>query len=198
MDNGLNGIIDNGLNGHNGPINGGKDVKTGQFVKGNKLGGRTVGAVGNLAKKRIKAEVFAGKWTPLKYLNSVLQDESATPELRIEAASILMPYLHPRASPRRMVQTSLELGPVTTVADAAAQIIQINNLVASQQYDALDGEYLVRNLKTYIDILVGVDFEARLRSVIAELRSADSQQPPMVPPPYAINGHASFDEGQPP
>jgi hypothetical protein len=64
-------------------------------------GGKRPGAgrpkgVPNKANAERQAAIAASGLTPLDYLLSVLRDESAEPQVRMEAAKSAAPYVHPR------------------------------------------------------------------------------------------------------
>jgi hypothetical protein len=66
-------------------------------------GGKRPGAgrpkgVPNKANAERQAAIAASGLTPLDYLLSVLRDESAEPQVRMEAAKSAAPYVHPKLS----------------------------------------------------------------------------------------------------
>jgi hypothetical protein len=59
-----------------------------------KTGGRKKG-VGNKATAERKREIAQSGLTPLEYLLSVLRDETVEPRVRMQAAVVAAPYVHP-------------------------------------------------------------------------------------------------------
>jgi hypothetical protein len=131
-------------------------------------------------------------------LATVVGDTKAEVPHRIAAATAVLPYLYPRIKPERFITEPFELGAARTVAEASEQIILINQLIAAGKMDMNDGAVLVTNLRHFVDILTGVELEARLRTVINELRSADVTQPDVIIPPHTINGNGqAYEEAAP-
>ena len=63
---------------------------------GNRPGAGRPKGVPNKANAERQAAIVASGLAPLDYLLSVLRDESAEPQVRMEAAKSAAPYVHPR------------------------------------------------------------------------------------------------------
>jgi len=67
------------------------------MAAGQKTGGRKAGTP-NKASAAKAAAIAASGLTPLDFMLSVMRDENAAPEVRLEAARSAAPYVHPRLS----------------------------------------------------------------------------------------------------
>jgi hypothetical protein len=63
---------------------------------GNRPGAGRPKGVPNKATAERQATIAASGLTPLDYMLSVLRDEGAEPQVRMEAAKCAAPYVHPR------------------------------------------------------------------------------------------------------
>jgi hypothetical protein len=149
----------------------------GRWAQGNPGGGRTKGAR-NKRSLEIAAEIAKLGIDPLLFLAKVSADKNTELVHRISAASAILPYLYSRSRIQRFLTNTFELPPPTDAMQAAAQVAMINARVAAGQLDIEDAQTLVKNLQTWVGIYVSTDLENTVRTIVENLRNAETQTPP--------------------
>jgi hypothetical protein len=142
---------------------------TGQFAKGLPNPGRRKGAI----NKRTMAPAAGIKTDPLNYLSALLDDPKTEKPLRVQCASTLLPYLHPRLkeqAPRRMAEP-LIFTPPKSASEAASAIAIIATRAASGEMDINDGADVIKMLESYVRAFAAADLEAIVARVREEVRA---------------------------
>jgi hypothetical protein len=84
------------------------------MATGRKTGGRTKGTP-NRATAAKAAAIAASGLTPLDYMLTIMRDEAAPAERRIEAAKAAAPYVHPKLA--AIEHAGHDGGPVQIIVD---------------------------------------------------------------------------------
>jgi Family of unknown function (DUF5681) len=107
---------------------------------------------------------------PMVFLKSVVSHRQADAGLRVQASSVLMPYLHSRRTVRRVTEP-VDLPVPASVQDATANLAKLSALAAAGAIGLDEAADLAGLQRSYIEARIGLDAEAQL----AELRQLVQQ-----------------------
>ena len=125
------------------------------FQPGNTLGkGRPPGSPNKRTEELRRRLAERGDTDPADYLSSVVTDPKESPELKVQAANNLLPYLYSKRGampPPRFVETPIEVPEFTSIEIAESFLAKIATLVAGGELDIQTGLELSQLTKAWID-----------------------------------------------
>ena len=127
-----------------------------------KRGGRAAGT-----RNRRTVEMMAlaaGGETTVEHALRVMRDETLAPEIRLQAARIAAPYIHPRPNPERFVDVALP-APMDRPADVLATHAAVVAAVAAGELSLEAGQHLSSIIATHLRVVEHVELEARIATL---------------------------------
>lgn len=128
--------------------------------------GKRGGRVAGQRNKRTVAmmQLAAEGETPVAHALRVMRDETQSPDLRLQAARIAAPYLHPRPNPERFAKVDLPEA-LDRPSDILVMHASLLNTVAAGALSLEAGQQLSAIITAHLRLAEFVDLEARIATL---------------------------------